>query len=204
MRIEELKDSWDKMHQEGLSPHKVDDVKLIIEKGTTKLIAEINKKLLKGLLVLVVATIVSALGTISFYYRYDSLKHPWIDLELLFPIQILPFVLFFILFLSGFFQYKLVNQSFTADTVKDFISITLSKIKKYNTLFSVIISGLLFLTYSALLNYFIRPEAPMGYIIISVAGLILTLISHKVNIRYWNHNMRGFMDDLTSYLNELN
>src|SRR5690606_3318363 len=118
--MEKYKSVWDKMHQSGLSPHQPDDIRTIIEKGATSVVVEINKKLFRDLAVTALAAIVSALAIIFFYYRYDSVKHHWIDIDKLLPVQVLSFAIFSILSLSAFLQYKLVNRSFTADSVKDF------------------------------------------------------------------------------------
>src|SRR5690606_39529302 len=100
-------------------------------------------------------------------------------------------------------KIKFDDSSFTADSVKDFLLATILKIKNFNRLFSGIISLLLFATYYSSLNYFMNTEDLANHMIMALIGLMLTLVSHLINTRYWNNAMKAHMEDLNSYLNEL-
>lgn len=203
MKIEDLKQDWDRLHQMGLSAHDSELINTIVERGTSSVVAEMNKKLFRGIAILALAAVISALAVVFFYYQYDSAKYAWIDVSKLVPIQVLSFVIFSVLLLDAFFQYKLINRPFTAEAVKTHLTITLSKIQQYNTLFSIVVAALLLAVYYFLISYFVGPDDFTAYTLVAIASVVLTLVSHFVNRRYWQHAMKAHMNDLRGYLTEL-
>jgi len=200
MNLEELKSSWDNLHSTGLDVHDQNEIRKIINMGASITVLELNKKLFQGMAVTALAAIISALGVVIFYAIFDPAKHPQINII---HIQILGFVIFLVLFLSAFLEFKLVNKKFGPDKVKEFIERTVAGFRKYYTLFNAVILTLLFSVYYLELRYFIAPENLTGFIMVLSISSLLTGISYFV-IKYYHHkNLEVYLNDLTSYLNEL-
>ncbi len=130
MNLNELKSSWERLYGEGLNVHDQDDIKKIIINGTSDEVLKINRKLFTEMTITAIAAIVSTVAIVFFYYFYDPTKYPWIDTAQLIPIQLTAVALFAMLFLSSFAEYRLVNKKFTSNTIKDFISETVTGAKK--------------------------------------------------------------------------
>ncbi len=203
MNMDELKSNWEGFHAEGLDMHNPSDIKNIISQGTSQLVAGINKKLFNGMVLTAMATIISSLALVFFYFFYDPTHHPWIDTSKLMPIQLLAFVIFSLLFLAGFAEYRLVNKKFTSSSVSSFIANVLAGFRRYFWVFTVIILLLLFTVYLLELNYFIAPDTPLAFIVTIGISLLLTTVSFFVIRKYYKSTFATYFADLQSYLDEL-
>ncbi|MEM6844376.1 MAG: hypothetical protein AAF632_19310 [Bacteroidota bacterium] len=203
MNIDELKNNWKELHDKGLEARNPNDIKNIIGRGTSQIVAEINRKLVNGMVITAVATIISSLTVVFFYFFYDQAQHPWIDTAKLFPIQLLAFIIFLLLFLSGFAEYRLVNKKFTSASVSSFIASVLIGFRRYFWVFTVFILLLLFAVYLMELSYFLAPETQLEFITVIGISLLLTTVSFFVSRQYYRNTFAAYFSDLQSYLDEL-
>ncbi|MEQ8475235.1 MAG: hypothetical protein RIB54_03280 [Fulvivirga sp.] len=203
MNINELKKTWDNLHQKGLESQTESEIQKIIVFGTSEVVSTINKKLFRDMAITAFASVVSAFGVIFFYLAFDPVKHPWIDLSKLVPIQVLAFVLFFVLFLFGWLEYKLVNRKFTSESVKAYISTSLVNLKKYSRLFMTVILLLLLGTFFLELNYFFVGEGFANMLFKTGGSILLTAISYAIIRRYYKKGFGSYLADLSSYQKEL-
>lgn len=203
MNINELKRTWDNLHQTGLESQAESEIQKIIGYGTSEVVSAINKKLIRDMAITAFATVVSAFGIIFFYLVFDPVKHPWIDLSKLVPIQVLAFVLFFALFLFGWLEYKLVNRKFTSESVRNYISTSLVNLKKYSSLFMIVILLLLLGTFFLELNYFIVGGRFSNMFFKTGGAILLTAVSYAVIKLYYKKSFGSYLADLSSYQKEL-
>lgn len=199
MNINELKETWDELNQKGLKSQTENEIQRIIGYGTSEIVSKINKKLFIDMAITAFASVVSAFGIIFFYFAFDPLKHTWIDLSKLVPIQVLAFILFFVLFVFGWLEYKLVNRKFTSESVMIYISTLLINFKNYSRVFMFVILILLAITFYVELNYFIAAN-----LLLKLGGsVLLTAVSHAVIRLYYKKSFGSYLADLTSYQKEL-
>ena len=203
MNINELKKTWDNLHEKGLESQTNSEIKKIIEYGTSEVVSAINKKLFRDMAITAFASVVSAFGIIFFYLVFDPVKHTWIDLSKLVPIQVLAFVLFFVLFLSGWLEYKLVNRKFTSDSVKAYIATSLANLKKYSSVFMIVILLLLLGTFFLELNYFIVGGGFANMFFKTGGAILLTAVSYVIIRLYHKKSFGSYLADLSSYQEEL-
>lgn len=203
MNLNELKETWGKLHQEGLEAHTKNDIQKIISYGISDIVSDINRKLFRDIVITAIASIISVFGIILFYYMYDPIKHPWIDVSKIVPIQLLAFIIFFILFLFGWFEYKLVNRKFTSESVKTYISSSLVKLRKYSSRFMIVIVLLLLGTFFLELNYFIVTDGFVDMFFKIGGSILLTVISYSVIRLYYKKSFGSYLATLSSYQDEL-
>lgn len=199
MNISELKEAWGELNQKGLKSQSENEIQRIIGYGTSEVVSNINKKLFIDMAITAFASVVCALGIIFFYFALDPLKHTWIDLSKIVPIQVLGFVIFLVLFLFGWFEYRLVNRKFTSESVMTFISALLINFKNYSRVFMFVILILLAVTFYVELNYFFSAN-----LLIKLGGsVLLTAVSYAVMRLYYKKSFGSYLSDLTSYQKEL-
>jgi len=203
MSIDELSKSWDNLHQEGMGNKAENEIQKIIGFGTSEVVAGINKKLFRDMAITAFAAVASAFGLIFFYLIYDPVKHPWIDVSKLVPIQVLGFVLFFVLFLFGWLEYQVVNRKFTSESVKAFISTALVSLKRKRFLFMIIVLLLLLGTFFLELNYFIVGRGLTNMLLRVGGAILLTAVSYVVINSYYKKSFGSYLADLTRYQEEL-
>ncbi|NVJ45634.1 MAG: hypothetical protein HWE07_00860 [Cytophagia bacterium] len=199
MNINELKENWAELNQKGLKSHTENEIQEIIGYGTSNIVSNINKKLFRDMAITAFASVVSAFGIIFFYFVFDPLKHTWIDLSKIAPIQVLGFVIFLALFLFGWLEYRLVNRKFTSASVKTYVSTLLVNLKNSSRVFIFVILILLAITFYVELNYFIKAN-----LLLKLAGsLLLTSVSYAVIKLHYKKSFGSYLADLTSYQKEL-
>lgn len=203
MNSNELKKTWDNLHQKGLKSQNNSEIKKIIAYGTSEAVSNINKKLFKDMAITAFAIVISAFGIIYFYLTFDPVKHTMVDLKKLVPIQLLALVLFLVLILFGWLEYKLVNRKFTSDSVKEYISTSLLKFKKYSNIFMVVMLVLLFSTFFLELNYFINGEGFPKMFFKTLGAILLTAVSYAVIKVYNKKRFGSYLADLSSYQEKL-
>jgi hypothetical protein len=203
MNINELKETWENLHQEGLETHTKNDIQKIISYRTTEVVSEINRKLFIDITITAIASIVSAFGIIFFYYKYDPIEHPWIDVSKIVPIQTLAFILFFVLFVFGWLEYKVVNRRFTSESVKSYISSLLISFQKYYRLFTVIVLLLLLSVFFVELDYFIVQEGKTWLFFKMGGSILLTAISYLGIRQYYNKSFDPYLTDQSRHHKEL-
>jgi len=204
MNIDELKASWEELHTTGLDVHNPNDVQHIISRGTSQLVAEINKKLFSSMALTAVAAVISTVAIVFFYFVYDPVQHPWIDVSRLVPIQLLASAIFLLLFLASWLEYQLVNRKFSSTSVSSFIANVLTGFRRYFWAFTVAIMLLLFTVYLMMLNYFATSESQIGFVAIIGASVLLTAVSWVVVRQYYKKAFETYFTDMQSYLDELN
>ncbi|MFY0608307.1 MAG: hypothetical protein JXR10_16435 [Cyclobacteriaceae bacterium] len=201
--MDKLKNTWDQFHLGGLEGQTEGDIRKIIGEGTSDIVSAMNKKLLTEMTITAFGAVVSALGIISFYLVYDPTKHPWIDPSKLIPLQLLAFVVFFVLLLFGWLEYKLVNRAFTSESVRAYLSSLLVNLKKYKRLFLIFVLALLAATYYLELRYFF-PDEDFASLCLRIGGsVLLTSISYLVIMMYYAKSFGPYMTKLTKYMEEL-
>ncbi len=203
MNIDQLKETWENLHQEGLASPTEDGIKKIINNGTSEIVAEINRKLFKEIFIMSIALFVSVFGIIFFYYVFDPIQHPWIDVSKIIPIQLLAFTIFFVLFVFGFLEYRLVNRKFNSQSVKAYVSSLLSSLQKYNWLFMMVVLPLLFGVFYVELDYFLIEEGARQLSLKVGGSALLTVISYAVIRRYYKMTFGPYISTLSSYKEEL-
>lgn len=203
MNIEELKANWENLHSAGLQVHGQKEIQRIINRGASLVVAKINRVLFWEMATVAFATIVSAVGVVIFYFRYDVISHLKIDPTYQALIFILGFSLFLLLFLFGFLEFKLLNKEFDSSTVKDFIEGTLNGLRRYYLLYMILVMPLLFVAYLIELKYFVDPETLGGFTVVFSMSLALIGITYLFCSYYYRRHMKGHIDDLKSYLKEL-
>lgn len=199
MNMNELKGTWEELNKQGLKNQTENEIEKIIGHGTSSIVTNINKKLFIEMAITALASIVSAFGIIFFYFMFDPLKHTWIDLSRIVPIQILGFVIFLLLFVSGWIEYKIINRKFTSETVKAYISTFLIKFKHYSRVFMIVTLTILAVTFYIEINYFI----PANLLLKSVGSALLTAVSYAIIRFYYKKNYGSYLADLRSYQKEL-
>lgn len=198
MNINELKENWAELNQKGLKSHTENEIQEIIGYGTSNIVSNINKKLFRDMAITAFASVVSAFGIIFFYVVFDPLKHTWIDLSKIVPIQVLGFDIFLALFLFGWLEYRLVNRKFTSTSVKTYVSTLLINLKNSSRIFMFVILILLAVTFYVELNYFIKAN-----LLLKLAGsLLLTSVSYAVIKLHYKKSFGSYLADLTSYQKE--
>lgn len=203
MNINELKATWENLNQKGLETHTENDIQKIIGYGTTEIVSSINRKLFRDMAITAFASVVSAFGIIFFHYMYDPIKHPWIDVSKIVPIQIAGFILFFVLFLFGWLEYKLVNRKFTSKSVKAYISSLLVSFHKFNRLFTAVVLLLLLGAFFVELDYFIVQEGRTWLFFKMGGSILLTASSYLVMRQYYKKSFGPYLTELSSYHEEL-
>ena len=199
MNIDELKKTWVELNQQGLKSRPENEIQRIIEYGTSEIVSNINRKLYFEMAITAFASIVSAFGIVIFYLVFDPLKHTWIDASKLVPIQVLGFVIFLVLFLFGWLEYKLVNRQFTSESVKTYISALINDIKNYSRVFIFVILMLLAITFYVELNYFFAANLLLKF----GGSVLLTAVSYAIIRLYFRKTFGGYLANLTSYQKEL-
>ncbi len=199
MNINELQETWDELNQKGLESQTENEIQRIIGHGTSEIVSNINKKLFIDMAITAFASVVSAFGIIFFYFVFDPLKHTWIDLSKIVPVQVLGVVIFLALFLFGWLEYKLVNRKFTSESVKAYVSTLLINLKNSSRVFMFVILILLAVTFYVELNYFIEANLLLK----SGGSLLLTTISYAVIRLYYKKTFGSYLADLISYQKEL-
>lgn len=199
MNINELQETWHELNQKGLESQTENEIQRIIGHGTSEIVSNINKKLFIDMAITAFASVVSAFGIIFFYFVFDPLKHTWIDLSKIVPVQVLGFVIFLALFLFGWLEYKLVNRKFTSESVKAYVSTLLINLKNSSRVFMFVILILLAVTFYVELNYFIEANLLLK----SGGSLLLTTISYVVIRLYYKKTFGSYLADLISYQKEL-
>ena len=203
MNIEDLKNNWKELHDQGLNPHDRSDINAIVSQGTSQLVAEINKKLFNSMALTAIAAIISTVAIIFFYLVYDPAQHPWINVSKLIPIQLLAATIFLLLFLATWVEYKLVNRKFSSASVSSFITNVLTGFRRYFWLFTAIITLLLFAVYFVEINYFVNPDSQWESVAIIGVAVLLTAISWVVVRQYYKKAFGAYFTDMQSYLDEL-
>lgn len=203
MNINELKQNWEAMYGEPSNVHNEADIRRLIASGTSDKVLQINRKLFRDTLITGVATIVSVVGVIFFYVRYDPVEHPWIDLSRLLPIQLLGFGIFLALFVFAYAEYRMVNRRYTADTLLDYLSGTVRKSKTYYWISTTVFSVLLFTVYSLEINYFVNPRDTSGFLLTTAGSLILTGLSYLAMRYYYQSHFAPHFQRLEDYRDEL-
>ncbi len=203
MNIDELKQNWEALYGEQNSTQNEADIRRLITNGASEKVSKINRKLFKDVLITGIATIVSVVGVIFFYFRYDPVEHPWIDASQLLPIQLLAFGLFLMLFVFAYAEYRMVNRKYTANTLCDFLSATVRKSKKYYWVSTIVILVLLFLAFLLELNYFVNPDSTIELILTYAGAIILTGLSYVVMRYYYLSNFAQHFQSLQDYRDEL-
>ena len=199
MNINELKESWDELNQQGLKSQTENEIQRIIGYGTSDIVSNINKKLFMDMAITAFASVVCAFGIIFFYFVFDPVKHSWIDLSKIVTIQVLGFVIFLTLFLFGWLEYKLINRKFTSESVKTYVSTLLIELKNFSRVFMFVILILLAVTFYVELDYFIEEN-----LLLKLGGsLLLTAISYAVIRLYYKKTFGSYLADLISYQKEL-
>ena len=199
MNTDELKEAWDELNQNGLKSQSENEIQRIIGHGTSEIVSNMNKKLHFNIAITGFASVVSAFGIMFFYLAFDPLKHTWIDLSKIVPIQILGLVIFLVLFLFGWLEYKIVNRKFTSESLKADISALLVNFKSYSRFFMFVVLILLAVTFYVELNYFFAANR-----LLQLAGsILLTAISYAVIRLYYKKSFGAYLADLTSYQKEL-
>lgn len=203
MNLNELKSNWEALYGEPVSTHNEETVRKLIASGTTEKVAQLNRKLFKELLVTGVSTAISAVAVVVFYFHYDAVKHPWIDVSKLIPIQLIAFIIFLVLFAFGYAEYRLVNRKFTANTLQDFLSATVRASRKYYWTFTSILSVLLLFSFFLLLNYFVNPSNAGDFVIVGFGAVLLTGVGYLTMRYYYNRCFAGHFRSLERYWKEL-
>lgn len=203
MNINELKDTWENLHREGLETQTENEIHKIIVHGTSEVVSDINRKLFRDMAVTAIASIVSALGIIFFYSMYDPIKYPWIDVSKIVSIQLLAFILFFVLFIFGWFEYRLVNREFNSQSIKTYISSLLASFQKYSRLFMIVILPLLLIVFFVELDYFIVGGGFAKMFFKTGGSILLTIVSYAAIKQYYKKSFGSYLADLSSYQEEL-
>lgn len=203
MNRDELKENWDKLHDQGLSGHAEKDISEIVQQGTSKLVGEINRRLFRDMVITAFAATISAFAMIAFYFAYDPVQHIWIDAAKITRIQLGAFSLFFMLFLFGWMEYQLVNQRFTAESVHTYLSSLLHKLTKYSRLFLLVTLPLLLVTYYLELDYFFPDEGSLDWVVKMGGALVLLSLSYVVIRWYARKTFGRYLADLASFQKEL-
>ncbi len=203
MNINELKQNWEALYGEPSNVHNEADIRRLIASGTSEEVSQINRKLFRDMLITGVATIVSVVGVIFFYVRYDPVEQPWIDISKLIPIQLLAFSIFLALFFFGYAEYRIVNRKFTANSLRNFLSATVRKNKTYYWIFTTSFSVLLFTVYLLEINYFVNPHDTTAYLFTTSGALTLTGVSYLAMRYYYRSHFATHFQRLEDYQNEL-
>ena len=203
MNIDELKKTWENLHHEGLENQPELEIQKIIRHGTSEVVSGINKRLFRDMTITALASLISAFGIILFYAAYDAVKHSWIDLSKIIPIQILAFVLFFVLFLFNWLEYKLVNRKFTSTSVKAYISTLLRSLQKNSNLFMMVVLPLLLCTFFLELDYFIERAGLVTQLLKAGGSVLLTAVSYVMIKQYYNKSFGSYLATLSRYREEL-
>ena len=201
MNIDELKASWQATNEQGIPGHSEVEIEKIISQGTSDLVKNINRKLFKEVTITAVAALVSALAVVLFYAIYDPTKHSQVDPAKVLPVQLLAFVIFSVLFLFGWMEYKLVNRQFSADSVRSFITSILTGLRKnysyFITLVLLLLAGTFYLELDLLLG-------DSGIWPLKAGGAAMLTALSFLGIRsYYQKSFGGYLSDLRSYAREL-
>jgi len=203
MNIRELNDSWNSLHQLGLGGQSEQGIQKMISHGASQIVSEINKRLFRDMAVLAFAVIISAFGVIFFYLKYDPAKHHWIDMSGIISIQILALVLFSLLFVFGWMEYRIVNRNFNPATLKTEIAELLDGLQNSFKLFMVIVLPLLFVIFFVELHYFVAGLGLTKLMIKITGSFFLTAISYLIIKKYHKHSYGEYLENLSTYRNEL-
>ena len=203
MNLEDLQSDWNQIHRSGLKSHEDKDIEQLIARGSSTVVARLNKKLFRDMTITAIAVTISALGVIFFYFVYDPINHPSINLNKIIPVQLLGFILFLVLFLLGWREYRIINQKYPAIPLKEAIATLLSNFKKHNKRFMLVILSLLAVTYWLELNFFIEgSEFPRLMLKFAVTST-LTFLSYFVLKRYYDKSYGPYLSDLSNLHKEL-
>lgn len=203
MTFDELLTDWEDLYGTGLTVHSPNEIRKIIRAGVSTTVGEMNRKLFREMTLTALAAIVSALGIVFFYFVYDPVQHDHINPSQLVPIQLAGFTLFLLLFLSALFEFRLINRTFDAHGVKQFVEKTLAGLKNYYRLFNGMILTLLAVAYLLELRYFIAPTVLTDWMVVVCLAGLLTGLSYWVIHRYYQKNWRNYLRALEGYLQEL-
>ena len=201
MNIDELKASWQATNEQGASGHSEVEIEKIINQGTTDLVKSINLKLFREVMITAGAALVSALAVVLFYAIYDPEKHSQVDPAKVLPVQLLAFVIFSVLFLFGWMEYKLVNRQFTADSLCSFITSIIASLRKNYSYFIILVLLLLAGTFYLELDLLIGDS---GIWPLKAGGAAMLTALSFLGIRfYYQKSFGGYLSDLRSYGREL-
>ncbi len=199
MNKDELRSAWDNLHTEGLAGKSETEIEEIVRKGTSDVVSGINKNLFRDMVISAFAAVVCALGVVFFYMVFDPGVHTWIDLSRIVPIQILGFVVFLVLFLFGWLEYKLVNRSFTSDSVKAFLSTLLTDFASFRRMFTFLILVFLAITFFVELDFFFGGTELIVVSLKVMGSALLTGFSYWAITLYYRKTFKPYFDELSKY-----